>query len=246
MLIKTVNTIHVLNLGRLAYNSALQVQKWFQAKHLTEKSSDQILLLVEHDPVYTLGLRESLDPEQVQKLSSFGAQVIKSDRGGLTTFHGHGQLVAYPIIHLTKWHRLLTLRNYVSLLENVAVHACRSMGIPAKLNNQSISHTGAWANDKKICAIGVHCRRHVTTHGLALNCNVDLKWFEHITPCGIQDKGVTSISNELNGNFTNQLVSEQLLASFEAIFRCSLKEYTGCVEIPGFSQFSDKISCSNS
>lgn len=91
-----------------------------------------------------------------------GAEVIKSDRGGLTTFHGPGQLVVYPIINLNKWYRTLTLRTYVGMLEAVAIHTCRMIGIPASTSALSVAHTGAWVNDKKICAIGLF--------GLLMNC----------------------------------------------------------------------------
>lgn len=217
--------------------------------------------------VYTLGLREKLDAEQVETLTDLGAQVIKSDRGGLTTFHGPGQLVAYPIFHLNRLSSRLSLRNYVSLLEGVGVHTCRMLGVPADVSNLDVSHTGAWVGDKKICAIGklsklllkhciligfhnwkllifqhnnclgVHCKRHVTTHGLALNCNVDLSWYDHITPCGIIGKGVTSLSNELHTNISVESVESQFLASFQCIFKFALQDYNDSA----FSQFLDDL-----
>jgi len=103
--------------------------------------------------VYTLGLRESVDSNLKERLGKLGADLIHSNRGGLTTFHGPGQLVAYPIFHLK--HFKLQLREYVSRLENVAVHTCRMFGVNAKTDNSNVSHTGAWANNNKICAIGM-------------------------------------------------------------------------------------------
>lgn len=100
-----------------------------------------------------MGLREKVNPEEIERLKLTGAELLHSDRGGLTTFHGHGQLVVYPILHLGRL-RKMTLKNYVSTLENVAVHTCRMLGVPATLSLESVSHTGAWANDNKICAIG--------------------------------------------------------------------------------------------
>lgn len=104
-------------------------------------------------PVYTLGLRENPDPDETSKLISTGAEVVHSDRGGLTTFHGPGQLVAYPIFHLGSF-RKLPLRSYIAKLELVAVQTCRLLGVLAQLSGKDVSHTGAWANDAKICAIG--------------------------------------------------------------------------------------------
>jgi len=104
--------------------------------------------------VYTSGFREKISVEESKRLIDTGAEFIQSDRGGLTTFHGPGQLVAYPIFHLEKLGSRLTLRKYVSLLEDTAIHTCRMLGIPARLDSESISHTGAWVNDRKICAVG--------------------------------------------------------------------------------------------
>lgn len=103
--------------------------------------------------MYTLGLRENPDPDETSKLISTGAEVVHSDRGGLTTFHGPGQLVAYPIFHLGSF-RKLPLRSYIAKLELVAVQTCRLLGVLAQLSGKDVSHTGAWANDAKICAIG--------------------------------------------------------------------------------------------
>jgi lipoate-protein ligase B len=89
----------------------------------------------------------------MERLRNTGAELIHTDRGGLTTFHGPGQLVVYPVLDLGKF-RKMTLRNYVETLEHVAIHTCRLLGVPAKKSLESVSHTGAWVNDKKICAIG--------------------------------------------------------------------------------------------
>lgn len=103
--------------------------------------------------VYTFGLREKVEPEELERLQNTGADLVHSDRGGLTTFHGPGQLVIYPILHLEKFHNM-SLRSYVASLENVAVHTCRMLGVPATSGLESVSHTGAWAKNNKICAIG--------------------------------------------------------------------------------------------
>jgi len=108
--------------------------------------------------VFTTGLRMKLDAEEITRLECTGAEIVHTDRGGLTTFHGPGQLVVYPVLHLTKFHKL-ALRSYVEALESVAVHIVRMFGLPAKKSVDSVSHTGAWVNDKKICAIGMYSVR---------------------------------------------------------------------------------------
>jgi len=220
-----LDIIKVVRLGKLAYLPAFNLQKLFEKQHLEKPLGNHVLILVEHEPVYTYGYREVVSAEETDKLIGLGAQVIKSDRGGLTTFHGPGQLVAYPILNLGKLKCLRTLRKYVSNLEQVAVHTCRMLGVAADVGAANVSHTGAWANEKKICAIGVHCKRYITTHGLALNCDVDLDWYHNIVPCGIQDREVTSLSAELGQPTSVNDVIPQFLASFEAIFRCCLEEY---------------------
>ncbi|CAL8115438.1 unnamed protein product [Orchesella dallaii] len=216
--------VKVLKLGRLSYQRASRIQSSLQKRLLDfPNQSNHMMLILEHDPVYTFGLREKISDEDLKKLQECGAEVVKSDRGGLTTFHGPGQLVAYPVMNL-KTLKNMSLRSYVSGLEMTAIHTCRMLGVFAVNGHESVSHTGAWANDKKICAIGVHCKRYVTTHGLALNCNVDIDWFTKIVPCGIGDKGVTSLATELGRDISVNSTIPQFLASFEAVFACRIME----------------------
>ncbi|XP_070137605.1 putative lipoyltransferase 2, mitochondrial [Drosophila bipectinata] len=178
------------------------------------------LVLQEHDPVYTIGIRTKgyteADEERLRKL---GADFHRTDRGGLITFHGPGQIVAYPILHLRQFN--LTMRNYVGTLERMVIETCQRLGIP---NAKTTMDTGIWVGDYKICAIGVHGSRYVTTHGIGLNCCTDLKWFEHIVPCGIEGKGVTSLSKELARHVSTEEASRTLLKSFSQIFDCRLEE----------------------
>lgn len=104
--------------------------------------------------MYTFGFREKIADEDLQALREAGAEVIKSDRGGLTTFHGPGQLVAYPIVNLRLF-RNMPLRSYVNALEMTAIHTCRMLGVFAVHGQENVAHTGAWVNNKKICAIGI-------------------------------------------------------------------------------------------
>ncbi|KAH8391636.1 putative lipoyltransferase 2, mitochondrial [Drosophila serrata] len=215
--------VTVVRAGRHSYAAGLQLQQ-----HLA-KSSQKLdvpaefrnyLVLQEHDPVYTIGVRTKdytvADEERLRKL---GADFHRTDRGGLITFHGPGQLVAYPILHLRQFQG--GMRWYVATLERMVIETCRQLGIP---NATTTKDTGIWVGDRKICAIGVHGSRYVTSHGVGLNCCTDMTWFEHIVPCGIEGKGVTSLSEELGRQVSIQEASTAFLSSFAKVFECRLKE----------------------
>lgn len=154
----------------------------------------------------------------------------------MITFHGPGQLVAYPIINLKNYKT--SMRWYVSSIERSVIDVCEKLG----LKGETSPHTGVWIGDNKVrsglvfvavsidcalqvCAIGVHGSRYITTHGLALNCNTDLKWFEHIVPCGIEGKGVTSLTRELGRAFTVEEAIPLFIDSFCKILGCSYVNY---------------------
>ncbi|XP_063226632.1 octanoyl-[acyl-carrier-protein]:protein N-octanoyltransferase LIPT2, mitochondrial isoform X1 [Bacillus rossius redtenbacheri] len=218
-----VRLVRVLQVGRLCYGSALELQRALAKEHLGamnsgawEEAADTLLLL-EHEPVYTVGIRSAEYPEEVaSKLTHTGAEFCRTDRGGLITFHGPGQLVAYPVLNLKRFQR--NVRWYVAQLEEVAIRTCARLGVTAG----RCEHTGVWVGDSKICALGVHASRFITTHGLALNCNVDLAWFSHIVPCGIPGKGVTSLSRELARDVPVEEVVPVFLDSFSRLFQCEL------------------------
>lgn len=213
--------VHILRAGKLDYNRALALQHKI-ASQLEKTKEDQfknVLILTEHNPVYTIGLRSKVYSEaEAERLRSLGAQFYKTNRGGLITFHGPGQLIVYPILHLK--HFQPSIRWYVCHIERTVIDVCRRLGLPAHTSPD----TGVWVDDRKICAIGLHCSRYITTHGLALNCDTDLKWFEHILPCGIEGKGVTSLSRELQRTFTVAEATKGFLHSFKATFECELNE----------------------
>ncbi|RKO92051.1 hypothetical protein BDK51DRAFT_14997, partial [Blyttiomyces helicus] len=150
-----------------------------------------IILTLEHPPTFTAGrrIRGTVDDEG-QRLARVGAEYFETQRGGQTTFHGPGQLVVYPILDLRTFQ--LGVRDYVDLLQSVAIESCAAFGITAGLRPE----TGVWIGDAKIAAVGIQVRHHITSHGFALNCNTDLTWFDHIVPCGLPDRTVTSISQE--------------------------------------------------
>ncbi|MBM3924942.1 MAG: lipoyl(octanoyl) transferase LipB [SAR202 cluster bacterium] len=179
---------HVAHLGLIEYHHA-----WDLQKHLVDQVSraqrPNTLLLLQHPHVYTLGRRGQrqdilLDEARLQTL---GVQVVESDRGGQVTYHGPGQLVAYPIVNLRDWGGPL---KYVRTLEQVMISTLADYGLQATLIP---GLTGVWVKDAKIGAIGVKISRGVAHHGLALNVSPDLSYFQHIIPCGITDKSVASM-----------------------------------------------------
>ncbi|XP_033214774.1 putative lipoyltransferase 2, mitochondrial [Belonocnema kinseyi] len=218
----TSRVVKVLWVGRLSYGTGLRLQKALADQHhdQTLNSPANTLVLLEHNPVYTVGIRnKGYDQEDEKKLKNLGAEFYKTNRGGLITFHGPGQLVAYPIINLKDFQG--GIKWYVCQIEKMIIRLCAEFGIQGKTSPD----TGVWIDDKKICAIGIHGSRYITTHGLALNCNTDLRWFDHIDPCGIQDKGVTSISKELAMDVRIDDVLPLFKNAFQDQFECSLVEF---------------------
>lgn len=161
-------------------------------------TGDDYLITVTHRPVYTLGRHADRgNVVRPQWLAARGAEVVGIDRGGDVTFHGPGQIVAYPIIDLQA--RGIGVKQYVYLLEEAVIRTLAGYGIAA---GRVEGATGVWigcgtASERKICAIGLRCSRFITMHGLALNVDTDLTWFSAINPCGFTDKGVTSIAREM-------------------------------------------------
>jgi lipoyl(octanoyl) transferase len=190
---------------------------------------DGILLVLEHDPVYTVGLRSHRYPESVETdLRRLGADFHRTNRGGLITFHGPGQLVVYPILHLRHWG--LGVKSYVYNLEQAIIEACQKLGVQGE---RSPKYTGVWIGKSKIAALGIHTGNFVTTHGLAVNCSTDLRWFETIVPCGIQGRAVTSLSNELGKTVDIGEVIPIFLKSLASAFHCTVIEKNSVEEAIG-------------
>lgn len=188
----------VTDLGTMDYRAAWQRQEAAHAQVLAGGAEQ--LLLVEHTPVITLGRREGVIRNLVASeasLNMLGVELVQSDRGGDITFHGPGQLVAYPIVRLND-HRL-SVGGYVRALENAAIGALAHFGIRARRDEGAV---GVWAETgdgsiAKICAIGVRIRRGISLHGLALNVTTDLRYFDLIVPCGLTGRAVTSVQKLL-------------------------------------------------
>lgn len=186
----------VSSLGTMPYAEALALQRSVAARRITGEIPEDVLLLMEHPPVVTLGRSSknahlTASPELLQ---ARGVELFEVERGGDVTFHGPGQLVGYPIIDL-KRHKQ-DLHWYLRTVEQALIDALDALGIPAERNP---GYTGVWTQGKKIASIGVHARDWVTWHGFALNVTTDLSYFDLIVPCGIQDVTMTSIARELAG-----------------------------------------------
>ncbi len=206
--------ILVVRCGLLPYEEALVAQRWLENARQEDELPD-VLLLLEHPPTYTRG-RRAVDEELPMRREWYemqGIEVHDTDRGGRVTYHGPGQLVAYPIVSLRPYGD--DVHEYVRRLERVAIGALAEHGVAARTID---GLTGVWTEGelpgagagrdaaRKIGSIGIHVSRGVTTHGLAINVNNDLQPFEWVVPCGIDDCRVTSLSRELG--------AEQDLAAF--------------------------------
>jgi len=215
------------------YQESLLQQK-IKAKQ-TGSTSPDYLLLVEHGPVYTLGKngKENNLLINQQLLEQKGIEFYHINRGGDITFHGPQQLVGYPILDLDNYKT--DLGWYLRSLEEVIIKTIAEYGLKGE---RSAGETGVWldatvkGNERKICAMGIRCSRWVTMHGFALNVNVDLNYFNYITPCGIQHKQVTSIQKELGYAVDMNEVKEKLVANFEIVFNTSVIPETKEASLP--------------
>ncbi|MBA3444640.1 MAG: lipoyl(octanoyl) transferase LipB [Gemmatimonadales bacterium] len=184
----------VQDLGHRGYGEVLELQRSLCRQRIAGQITDDILLLVEHEPVVTLGrgTRAGSLPSSPAELERRGVGVFEVERGGDVTFHGPGQLVGYPIIDLRR-HRE-DLHWYLRRLEAGLVGALRLLGIEAGTRS---GLTGVWTGGRKLASIGIHVKQWVTFHGFALNVNTDLSYFDLMIPCGIRDVVMTSVSREL-------------------------------------------------
>ena len=231
-------TVHYRHLGVIDYQRAWDYQETLFAetvqqkvdnrKHDQQQPTANHLLFCQHLPVYTLG--KSGRPEHLllteSELRALGAQFYRINRGGDITYHGPGQLVGYPILDLD--HFFTDIHRYLRQLEEAVIRTLAEYGLSA---GRIAGLTGVWldherqTHPRKICALGVKASRWVTMHGFALNVNTDLRYFNHIVPCGIADKAVTSLAQELG--------QEQDLAAVEARLRRHLATLFDMKLVPG-------------
>lgn len=206
--------MQVLNLGRITYQAALERQLEIVA-HVQSGDADDTLLLLEHEPVLTLGA--SFHAENLLHPAEWyagqGIQVQPTDRGGDITYHGPGQLVAYPIFDVAKHGK--DLHRWMRDLEQTVILALNEFGLKGE---RLEVNSGVWIDEKKVCAIGIKIKRWVSMHGIAINCDTDLSPFSTIVPCGIRSHGVTSISRELGRVVTVEDFAPALLRGFQTVF----------------------------
>ena len=199
----------------LRYGPAWDLQKALLRARVEQEVPD-VLLLVEHPPVYTIGRRGGDEHLLVGPtfLESKGAEVFHIDRGGDITFHGPGQLVGYPILDLTDHRR--DVHWYLRQLEESLIRTLAEFGIRA---GRQEGLTGVWIGDEKVAAIGIKVSRWVTMHGFALNVTTDLRYFDYIVPCGISDKRVTSMERLLGRPVSLSEVARVYVRAFGELFR---------------------------
>jgi lipoyl(octanoyl) transferase len=208
--------VDVRRLGLVDYQAALDLQKDLVEQRKLGLISDQLLLL-EHPHVITLGARNHHSRAHVlatpESLARQGVALFETGRGGDVTYHGPGQLVGYPILELPKDRR--DVHRYVRDLEEVLIGAVAEFGITA---GRIPGLTGIWVREQKLAAIGVRISRWVTSHGFALNVSTDLSRFDLIVPCGIADKGVTSMERLLGRSMATAEVHDAVVRAFTRTF----------------------------
>lgn len=207
--------LEVVRLGRIRYAAAMELME----ARVTARMADEVpdtLYLLEHEPVLTLGRRAQ--PENIlvspERLAQLGVELYDAGRGGDVTYHGPGQIVGYPVLKLSPNRK--DVRKYVANLEEVMIRVCASYGVAAGRTEGLI---GCWIEQsRKIGAIGVRISRWVTSHGFALNVASALDAFSLIVPCGITDKAVTSLSQEVGRTVTVEAVLDQVEDCFHQVF----------------------------
>ncbi|MEM1093466.1 MAG: lipoyl(octanoyl) transferase LipB [Bacteroidota bacterium] len=224
-------TIVAVHLGRSAYEPTWALQRQIQQRLIQAKRASppealpHVLLMVEHPHVYTLG--KSGDASNLllseQELAARGAQYVPIDRGGDITYHGPGQLVGYPLLDLDRFFN--DIHRYIRCLEDAVIRTCAEYAVQA---DRVAGRTGVWVgpdargDERKICAIGIRCSRWVTMHGFAFNINTDLDYFEYIVPCGISDRGVTSLAAEVGHPIDEQQARARIAHHLAEVFGARL------------------------
>jgi lipoyl(octanoyl) transferase len=226
--------MHLLELGLTPYHEAWELQREIFQRVISGEEDDT-LILVEHPPVYTFGRGANMANFLLsdEKLHALGAEKFEIERGGDVTYHGPGQLVGYPILNLA--HFKEDLGWYLRALEETIIEVLKAYNVEGF---RIAGRTGVWVQppptpslkrmgnntEEKICAIGVHASRWCTMHGFAFNVNTDLSYFEHIVPCGISDRGVTSLEKILGHEVPMEDVRERYLTAFKQVFQVQLEE----------------------
>ncbi len=213
-------SVRLLELGRRSYGDALQVQRELHAA-VADGRQPETWIVVEHDPVITLGRRANADNVLVARttLAARGIDIFETERGGDVTYHGPGQVVVYPIIKLARFREIAPL---VTALEEAAIAALAEFGVAA---HRRPEHRGVYVGSNAICAVGLAVKRMTSLHGIALNVCPDLTYDRLIMPCGTPEFGITSIARETGGTVALSEARDVLLAAAEQRF--NLRFYFG-------------------
>lgn len=232
-------TVDLYDLGNLSYSKVWALQKETQKqlveqKKLPNRSINQRdfindrFYFTEHPHVFTIGKSGNRTNllKNISELTAIEAEYVETDRGGDITYHGPGQIVGYPIIDLEQF--FTDIHRYLRYLEETIIQTCLEFEIKgARIKGL----TGVWVNDEKICAMGLRCSRWVTMHGFALNVNTDLSYFDHIIPCGIEGKNVTSLEKILGEKIDPEEVKNILIQKFSEIFDIDIQRQKGHPQI---------------
>ena len=218
--ISAVRQLEIRRLGLVGYDEALELQRELVEARRANRVPD-LLLLLEHAPVITLGVRSEVARANVittgERLAELGIEVHETGRGGDVTYHGPGQIVGYPILDLRP--DRCDVHKYVRDLEEVMIRTCADFGISA---GRIAGLTGTWVGADKIGAIGIRISRWITSHGFAFNVRTDLDHFKLIVPCGISDRGVTSLERVTGRTIALDEVQDALVRRFSEVFeRCA-------------------------
>ncbi len=248
-----MQTIFFSDWGNIEYGKAWNLQERWLQEGLAQKrefndtpaelrpaepATHHELVFCTHPSVYTLGKSGHMENLLVNdsRLKELGVSFYKTNRGGDITFHGPGQIVGYPLFDLEKF--FTDLGRYMRSLEEIIIHVISHYGLRGE---RLPGATGVWLDAdvpgraRKICAMGVRCSRWMTIHGFALNVNTDLRYFDYIVPCGIEDKGVTSLKKELGHEVDEGEVQQLLKAEFGRVFNAVLSEQTTATVLSGVS-----------
>ncbi len=215
---QTQYSAHLYCLPITPYKKAWEIQKAKHNARVNDQTSDTLFLL-QHPPTYTLGRRTKDSSRLLDEKARIkhAIPIYETERGGLITYHGPGQLVGYPIFKLRTY--CTGPKQYIYMLEEVLINLLRNFGLQAERHEHC---TGVWIENRKIAALGVHINRRVTMHGFSLNVANDLTAYKWITPCGIQNCIMTSMKNELGNKVNLSEVMDQLPRFFENTFGLNL------------------------